>query len=300
MNDLDDLEDRLLSQRERISTHSPASSNSSFVVAIVPERNWSGQRTDTGGIMSRWTALWGDSVSGVNGNGTTETTVLNKAGRWRVMSFYLADWLVTIVLWITFYLIDDAHGFWREFDLNDPSIQHSYTVHETVPVWALALMALACAVLIALCAGLYTRSWWDLHNGLLGLVLSLALTTAVTDAIKITAGRPRPDLLARCSPIPGAVNRTPEQGYGLTTAILSCTTFSTPDGFSKLKDGFRSFPSGHASTAFASLGYLTFFIMGKFGILRKRRGSTIKTWIAFVPLLGRYEVGRITVKSTSC
>ena len=33
-----------------------------------------------------------------------------------------------------FSLLDYIHGFWRDFDLTDTSIQHAFTVHERVPV----------------------------------------------------------------------------------------------------------------------------------------------------------------------
>lgn len=45
------------------------------------------------------------------------------------------------------------------------------------------------------------------HNGWLGLLLSVSLTTVFTQVIKITVGRPRPDLIDRCQPVEGAANR---------------------------------------------------------------------------------------------
>ncbi|GAA96449.1 uncharacterized protein L969DRAFT_103395 [Mixia osmundae IAM 14324] len=190
---------------------------------------------------------------------------------------YLPDWLLTIVLWIVFYLIDNAHGYFREFDLTDGSIQHTYAVHERVPVWALAIIgAIAPLVIMAAISLGLIGSFWDFHNAVLGLVLSLALSTTVTDTIKITVGRPRPDLIDRCQPMAGAANASP---YGLaTSAICTQTDFHT------LRDGFRSFPSGHSSFAFAGLGFLALYLGGKLHI-SDRQGFTAKTWICVVPLL---------------
>lgn len=81
----------------------------------------------------------------------------------------------------------------------------------------------------------WRQSFWDVHNGLLGafvlpnfalarvclpsflrtgLFLSCSITTVATQVIKVTVGRPRPDMLARCQPIAGAVNAAV---YGLST-----------------------------------------------------------------------------------
>ena len=72
-----------------------------------------------------------------------------------------------------------------------------------------------------------------------------ALALFLTDVFKNAVGRPRPDLIARCKPTKG----TP--GHGFVT-IHVCTE---PDRHT-LHDGWRSFPSGHSSFAFAGLGYL--------------------------------------------
>lgn len=74
-----------------------------------------------------------------------------------------------------------------------------------------------------------------------GLLLSVATTTVITQVIKITVGRPRPDMLSRCQPIEGAADAAV---YGLSTVAI-CTVQSGRI----ILDGFRSFPSGHASCA---------------------------------------------------
>ena len=63
--------------------------------------------------------------------------------------------------------------------------------------------------------------------------------------MKNAVGRPRPDLLARCKPREG----TPVQG------LVGVEVCGEGDGH-LLRDGWRSFPSGHSSLAFCGLGYL--------------------------------------------
>ncbi|KAM7208318.1 Phosphatidic acid phosphatase type 2/haloperoxidase [Naviculisporaceae sp. PSN 640] len=83
----------------------------------------------------------------------------------------------------------------------------------------------------------------------------MILTTFLTDVVKNTVGRPRPDLLARCQPKPG----TP---HDQLVSIDVCTETA----HHRLHDGWRSFPSGHSSFSFAGLGYLSLFLAGQMRI----------------------------------
>lgn len=93
------------------------------------------------------------------------------------------------------------------------------------------------------------------HVAVLGLAIGMILTTFLTDVVKNTVGRPRPDLLARCQPKAG----TP---HDQLVSIEVCTE----TGHHRLHDGWRSFPSGHSSFSFAGLGYLSLFLAGQMRI----------------------------------
>lgn len=80
---------------------------------------------------------------------------------------------------------------------------------------------------------------------ILGLAISIMLTTFLTDVVKNSVGRPRPDLIARCKPKKGSLE------HALVT-IDVCTE----ENHHVLHDGWRSFPSGHSSLAFSGLGFL--------------------------------------------
>ena len=83
---------------------------------------------------------------------------------------------------------------------------------------------------------------WELNCGILGLVLSQGLAFVITGALKNATGKPRPDLIDRCRPEPGTQDPSP---YG-----LSNSTICLQQNHAILKDGFRSFPSGHSSCRF--------------------------------------------------
>lgn len=110
-----------------------------------------------------------------------------------------------------------------------------------------------------------------------GLLLSIATATVITDLVKVTIGRPRPDFLDRCQPLAGAKDAIP---YGLST-IANCTVQSG----TIIVDGFKSFPSGHSSFSFAGLGFLSFYLAGKMGVFDKG-GYVMKAWIGLIPLIG--------------
>ncbi|KAN0062007.1 hypothetical protein ACQY0O_006002 [Thecaphora frezii] len=204
---------------------------------------------------------------------------ITKERKLQLLRSYLPDWIITILLAGLLALINRVHGFRREFDLNDTSIQHTFAVHERVPMWLLGLTAVIIpALLIATIALGASRSVWDLHNGLLGFLLAHCLNVTVTTIIKVCVGRPRPDLIDRCQPWPGSINATP---YGLSTDAICSVGIDD----SRLRDGFRSFPSGHASSAFAGLTFLTLYLAGKLHLF-DRRGHALSAWLTVCPMMG--------------
>lgn len=52
-----------------------------------------------------------------------------------------------------------------------------------------------------------------------------------------------------------------------------------------MRDGFRSFPSGHTSLSFAGLGFLAFYLAGKLNLFDSK-GYTGKAWISLAPFVG--------------
>src|SRR2546423_1086003 len=81
------------------------------------------------------------------------------------------------------------------------------------------------------------RSSHDYHHATLGLLMSFTLTLLITALFKNTVGRPRPDFIDRCQPTEGSVDPV----YGLSNDLI-CTRTDL------LKDGFKSFLSGHSSS----------------------------------------------------
>lgn len=112
------------------------------------------------------------------------------------------------------------------------------------------------------------------HVTILGLFISLILASFLTDVVKNSVGRPRPDLISRCKP----KDDTPP--HSLVT-IDVCTETD----HHILHDGWRSFPSGHSSFAFGGLGYLALFFAGQMHIFRPYT-DLARVLLALAPLIG--------------
>ncbi|KAK8843500.1 hypothetical protein IAR55_007160 [Kwoniella newhampshirensis] len=207
---------------------------------------------------------------------STSPTTSNKSRRLRIFLSYFPDWCLTILLWGLFYLLDKVNGYRRLFDITDTSLAHPYADPERVPVWLLAVVCgIVPAVIIIITAGAIRRSFWDAQSGVLGLILALGLTATFTNIIKITAGRPRPDLFARCI-LPEGLTTNPVHGL---TSWTVCTQID--DG--RLQEGFRSFPSGHSSFAWCGMWYMILYLAAKMRI-NNRTGYTYKSWLLLAPL----------------
>ncbi|KAF9542002.1 hypothetical protein EC957_002506 [Mortierella hygrophila] len=194
---------------------------------------------------------------------------------------YAFDWIFCVVLLVLFFCLDGVEPFHREFSVEDRAIMYPFEQKETVPVWALVLiMGVFPAVLMFIVSIGIRRSTYDFHNGLLGLLLSVLLSTIFTQVMKVTIGKHRPDFLARCEPMQNGAPLTQDRPLQLwTVAVCTQTDKHT------LRDGMRSFPSGHASTAFAGLFYLALWMSGKMHVF-DRKGYSLKPVLLLMPILG--------------
>ncbi|KAG2127920.1 phosphatidic acid phosphatase type 2/haloperoxidase [Suillus bovinus] len=198
----------------------------------------------------------------------------------RFMLSYAPDWIISGALWAIFWAIDNyirVSGFKRQFSLSDVSLRYPYAVNERVGTTALSFISCGIPFVVQCFVNFLTvQSWWDFHHSTLGLVLSLSTTRAITQLVKVTVGRPRPDLISRCQPVTGSADPL----FGLSTVDICTQTVSKI-----LEDGWKSFPSGHSSMSFAGLGFLAFYLIGKLHLF-DTRGYVSKVWICIAPLAG--------------
>ncbi|KAL9000698.1 MAG: hypothetical protein Q9169_000734 [Polycauliona sp. 2 TL-2023] len=170
-------------------------------------------------------------------------------------------------------ILSIAEPFHRMFSLDNIAIQFPHAEIERVTVRIIPLIIILISTLLIYPSNTPNR-YHKAHVTILGLLISLILTSFITDVVKNAVGRPRPDLLARCKPAKG----TP--AHSLVT-IDVCTE----KDHHVLHDGWRSFPSGHSSFAFSGLGYLGLFLAGQLHIFRPRTDLS-RVLLALAPLIG--------------
>lgn len=91
---------------------------------------------------------------------------------------------------------------------------------------------------------------WEWHTGWLGLGLALATVFLFTEGMKNLFGKARPDLLGRCDADLTKIVTSTVGGFGDRVSqgiVLVSSAICRQKDKHVLNDGFKSFPSGHAS-----------------------------------------------------
>jgi len=185
---------------------------------------------------------------------------------------HMYDWIILLLLAVIDGLLNIIEPFHR-FVGKDMMTDLRYPMKgNTVPFWAVPLIGIILPW--AIFVGIYfkKKNFYDLHHGILGILYSVLITAVITDAIKDGVGRPRPDFFWRCFPNGNDV-------YDNITTGVICNGVK-----SVIKEGHKSFPSGHSSWSFAGLGFLAWYLAGKLTAF-DRKGHIAKLCIVFLPLL---------------
>ncbi|XP_057995725.1 lipid phosphate phosphatase 2 isoform X2 [Hevea brasiliensis] len=228
----------------------------------------------------------------------------------KVARTHMHDWLILLLLVVIDVILNVIEPFHR-FVGRDMMTDLSYPLKDnTVPFWAVPIVAILLPFVIILVYYFIRRDVYDLHHAILGssqslidfivlipdvcmccidvitqqimidtgLLFSVLITGVITDAIKDAVGRPRPDFFWRCFPDGKGV-------FNNVTTDVMCTGVK-----SVIKEGHKSFPSGHTSWSFAGLGFLSWYLSGKIRAF-DRRGHVAKLCIIFLPLLVAALIG---------
>ncbi|CAN1297061.1 Putative lipid phosphate phosphatase 3, chloroplastic [Linum perenne] len=184
---------------------------------------------------------------------------------------HLYDWLILVLLAVVEIVLLTIHPFNR-FVSKDMMEDFRYPLKEnTVPTWSVATYAVLLPILVFIFFYYRRRCVFDLHHAILGLFFTTAITAVLTDAIKIATGRPRPDFFWRC--FPDGKDVYDQLGDVICHGIAK-----------EIREGHKSFPSGHASWSFAGLGFLSLYLSGKIKVF-DRQGHVGKLCIVIFPLL---------------
>ncbi|KAI0317159.1 lipid phosphate phosphatase 1 [Amylostereum chailletii] len=160
---------------------------------------------------------------------------------------YIVDWAVAFIFHVLASVIEAAPVFERGFSLDDPLISHPHAVHQRIDGNVNGTISLFGSFVVVLLFGVMRQSLFEIHQGVLVAFAARGLNDVVTEALKNRVGRLRPDFLSRCN---------------WSDALRACTGDPM-----NIRDGRRSFPSGHSSTAFVGMTFIVLFLAGKTGAL---------------------------------
>ncbi|XP_076947763.1 lipid phosphate phosphatase 2-like isoform X1 [Bidens hawaiensis] len=215
----------------------------------------------------------------------------------KVARTHMHDWLVLLLLVVIEVVLNVIEPF-HHFVGAEMMADLKYPLQDnTVPLWSVPIIAILLPLAVILIYYFVRKDFYDLHQAVLGkyylqntfscllnfltyishhvlsgLLFSVLITGVLTDAIKDAVGRPRPDFFWRCFPDGKAV-------FDPVTSRVMCTGLK-----SVIKEGHKSFPSGHTSWSFAGLGFLSWYMAGKIRVF-DQRGHVAKLCIVVFPLL---------------
>ncbi|KAF9942835.1 hypothetical protein BGZ75_001324 [Mortierella antarctica] len=160
---------------------------------------------------------------------------------------------------------------------------------ELVPIWLAAFLAVFIPVLGILIMQVRVRSFWDVNNGITGLLYSLITAAVFQVFIKWLIGGLRPHFLEVCKPdtslAPDAeYNKKGYQQYYFTRDI--CTGDEK-----QINDSLESFPSGHSTAAFAGFIFLYLYLNAKLKVFSNYHPAMWKLVVIYTPVLGAVLIG---------
>ncbi|MFS7996602.1 putative phosphatidate phosphatase [Helianthus anomalus] len=195
-----------------------------------------------------------------------------------VLKEHAHDWAVLLLLGLTdFFLnmIEPFHRYVAQDMMTD--IKYPFYEKDTIPMWAVPFYAGILPIMIFFIYYMKRKDVYDVHHAVLGLLYSLLITAVITDSIKDAVGRPRPNFFYRCFPDGNA--EFGDDGNVLCHGDLL-----------KIKEGYKSFPSGHTSWSFAGLGFLAWYLCGKLRTF-DNKGHAQKLCVVVLPYLFAALVG---------
>jgi membrane-associated phospholipid phosphatase len=198
---------------------------------------------------------------------------------------YAFDWIIIILTAAIGAVFSTITPNKRPFSINNTEISYPYVTKDKISTATLLLCGLVAPGIIILLVCfllvpgptvlkstpktlIWRRKLWEWHTGWLGLGLSLASAFLITNGMKNLSGKPRPDLLSRCNPdlqdlAKYALDNVPNSLQFNVVSAAICQQTDT----SILNEGFRSFPSSHASFSAAGLVYVSLFLASKLAII---------------------------------
>ncbi|XP_058823848.1 phospholipid phosphatase 5 [Topomyia yanbarensis] len=177
--------------------------------------------------------------------------------------------VIRLLLFAIYIYFEIKDPFIRQINPDEMWLYKNPRTDSYVPLTALYPSVFGFAAVVFLVYYFRTGDFNDFKSAWLGLTLACSLNGVITHSIKVAVGRPRPDFYWRCFP------------DGVMNADMVCSGDSRT-----VMDGRKSFPSGHASFAFAALAFISCYLCAKLHVFTERgRGQSWRLLTAGAPLL---------------
>ncbi|XP_016954179.1 phospholipid phosphatase 5 isoform X1 [Drosophila biarmipes] len=192
-----------------------------------------------------------------------------------------ADVVLRVLLVMTFFKLETMTAFKREIHKEELWLYKNPRRPDIVRGGELLFWVIVAPFLVTVAFYWFTKDRRDFRAASWAWTLALCMNGIPTSLLKITVGRPRPDYFFRCFPDGVMVLNTTSSS--LDTSILDFNCTGLPGD---INEGRKSFPSGHSSFAFASFGFIAYYVGAKLHAFDIRgRGHTWRLCIAVIPLL---------------
>ncbi|KAI5956747.1 hypothetical protein KGF54_000364 [Candida jiufengensis] len=203
---------------------------------------------------------------------------------------YIFDFIFySVILILSVTLGRNIPPNFHEFSLFDLSIRYTFLPQATVPVWLLILISAGIPLAQFVFFAIFTttsikRRLWDFFAGCLCLLGAQATQIWAVSLLKNITGLPRPDAIDRCEPMIQTIPFTQ----------LSNVAICTQPNWNFVMEGFRSFPSGHASTVFCGMIITSLNMAARLQTFDHRNNS-FKVFLTILPILGAIFVSSTRV-----
>ncbi|KAH7029271.1 phosphatidic acid phosphatase type 2/haloperoxidase, partial [Microdochium trichocladiopsis] len=175
---------------------------------------------------------------------------------------------------------------------------------QIIASWLDALLAVAIPIVSILLMNLIRiRSFWDINNGIFGVLYAIVPSSAFQVMIKWLIGGLRPNFYDVCKPdlelaAQQVHNSTGLNGVGYQQYMFT-DEICTAGNKDAIKNALQSFPSGHSTTIFAGMVFLYLYLNAKFKVYANYHPSLWKLVLVYLPILGACLVaGSLTVDQT--
>ncbi|XP_017082285.1 phospholipid phosphatase 5 isoform X2 [Drosophila eugracilis] len=202
------------------------------------------------------------------------------------------DVVLRIFLVIVFFKLETMTAFKREIHVEELWLYKNPRRPDIVRGGELLFWVITAPFLVTVAFYLYTKDRRDFRAASWAWTLALCMNGIPTSVLKITVGRPRPDYFYRCFPDGVMVLNTSSSSSDTSILDFNCTGLP-----GDINEGRKSFPSGHSSFAFASFGFIAYYVGAKLHAFDIRgRGHTWRFFIAVIP----FVIAALVAVSRTC